>query len=345
MAWLISEHSCGCPGLRREYISDTTIEFVNNRLAQFLNWLENHGNQIFQNALDMHPALDDSWLSFYINNVIAEEQEASDNAVNQHLMALRYYYNYLANAGLSSIKDFRLSKCNMTKAIANTKRKTAIKYLTPELRKLLCEKSRCLRDQLLIRTGAELGLRTKENLGLVLNDFKAGHTTYKGLLSLFKEMHNDSSKISFRYWLQGKYSKSSRSSAGGRERWLLIHRALLLSLERYFITERPVSNSDTFFLTKSGNPIPKNKGTTVFRNIRNELLYLQASGELGEEGQKLEEDHTYHILRHSFGTDLFHSLAERQNTPFDAVTTTHPVYLYVAERMVTVHQGPIDRQL
>ena len=52
-----------------------------------------------------------------------------------------------------------------------------------------------------------------------------------------------------------------------------------------------------------------------------------------KEGQKLEIDHTHHVLRHSFGTDKFYTLSEENNMAVDDVTTTSQVFLTVAALM------------
>ena len=52
-----------------------------------------------------------------------------------------------------------------------------------------------------------------------------------------------------------------------------------------------------------------------------------------QESQKLEEGHSYHDLRHTFGTNLFYAMCKNKAVRFDDVTPTSSIYLYVAKRM------------
>lgn len=316
-------------------ISDTTANFVVYRLKQFLNWLEEYGAEIMPNALDMHPMLDQSWLSYYLEKVLIEKESVGEHSINQHLLTLRYYYNYLANAGLSNFKEININRQARVSSKQNTMRRSAVKYLSEELRHLLYVNTSCVRDELVLRGGAELGLRSKENLGLLVNDFDAGKKRYYGFRSLFKKMHASPEQQTFRYWLQGKFVKQSRHS-GGLGRWLLISRSLLRRYEKYYREERPKSSHDSLLLNhhgkNEGTPISHNHGTTVFRKARQKVISLQTSGVLNDRGQAISVEHTYHVLRHSFGTDLFYSEAGGIEN-VDAITTTHPVFLEVAKRM------------
>ena len=316
-------------------ISATTEVFVIHRIKQFLNWLDEHGSKIMRDALDMHPMLDQSWLNHYIEEVLVCTHKVGEHSINQHLMALRYYYNYLFQAGLSNLKDIKLSRRSKATTRENTKKRSAIKYISHELRNLLYRHTKCIRDELILRTGAELGLRSRENLGFLIEDFWAGGKRYDGFKSLFKKMDANPDEQTFYFWMQGKFTKQSRRS-GGVGRWIHINRSLLKRIEKYFNDERPKSHVDTLFLNASGPylgiPISLNHGTTIFRKIRCKILEYQTQEVLDKNGQKMHEDHTYHVLRHSFGTDLF--FREAGGLEFvDAITTTHPVFLEVARRM------------
>jgi integrase len=60
---------------------------------------------------------------------------------------------------------------------------------------------------------------------------------------------------------------------------------------------------------------------------------MKKNGLLNPEDQMLEEDHTGHVLRHSFGTDNFYKFSEEANVRIDDVTTTSSIYLAVARLM------------
>ena len=71
----------------------------------------------------------------------------------------------------------------------------------------------------------------------------------------------------------------------------------------------------------------------MFAQVRAKVIELQKAGLLNADDQKLEEDHTGHVLRHSFGTDKFYKFSEESNIRIDDVTTTSSVYLAVARLM------------
>ena len=182
--------------------------------------------------------------------------------------------------------------------------------------------------------GFECGLRTKENQGLVLDDFNVGDKKYKGLLSIFNDMELNKTKMEFTFRLQGLYSKGSNGK-GGKSRDIFIHRSLLQALKGYWLDERPISNSDHLFLnTQSGETesqvISQDRATVVFSSIRDRILIDQSLGKLNSDWQMLEKDHTYHVLRHSFGTDKFYEFSEEAGLLVDDVSPTSQVYLSVA---------------
>jgi integrase len=184
----------------------------------------------------------------------------------------------------------------------------------------------------------ELGCRSKECQGFLVDDFTIAGKVHKGLKSLFLDMKENPEKEEFGYYLQGKFSKSKRS-AGGESRTLYFHRDLLTRFKNYFENERPEFQEQTFFLNDpangedSGTPISKIRPSKIFAQVRAKIIEMQKNHLLDPEDQRLEEDHTGHVLRHSFGTDKFYKFSEEQNIRIDDVTTTSSVYLAVASLM------------
>jgi len=169
-----------------------------------------------------------------------------------------------------------------------------------------------------------------ENLGFLLKDFKIGKNKYKGLESLFRELDENEDKLEFIYFLQGIYSKGSNGK-GGKSRKIFLSRSILEAMRDYWIEERPVSHSNHLFLNDANNnkgSISKSRASIIFNKIRKRIR--EAQGALYLHEQEVESDHTYHCLRHSFGTDLFYDLAEENRILVDDVTTTSQVYLTVA---------------
>ncbi|MEQ3660716.1 MAG: hypothetical protein ABNH21_17365 [Glaciecola sp.] len=318
-------------------IENITMKFILNRLEQFLFWIEEYAKGSKFVSLNNHHSIPNELINYYLNEVIIVQKGLGEASVKQSIQALTSYYNYLYQSGISdNLKDLFIKPKYREQARSNTKSRTAVKYLTPELRNILYYNTTTIRDELLLRTGGECGLRSRENQGFLLDDFKVGAKTYKGLLTLFDDMKNHPEKVEFEYFMQGRFSKSVRYS-GGKSRMVFLHRSLLERFKAYYDNERPESMSDSFFLNNSNsndnNPISAKCATQVFTKTRARVLFMQTQGLTPKEGQQLEIDHTHHVLRHSFGTDKFYTLSEENNMAVDDVTTTSQVFLTVAALM------------
>lgn len=324
---------------QEEEISDVTIAILHNKLVKFFNWLIQYCQQNRQVSIDTHHNIPEELLSYYINTVIIEEQGAGEHTVEQHLMALRSYYTYLSMIGFTNAKDIRVKPRLKSLVKKNTKRRTAVKYLTPELRSILYRNTESIRDELLLRGGGELGLRSKENQGLLLEDFMVGNKKHLGFKSLFLKMAQHPDQMEFEYFLQGKYTKAPRNAGSGESRRIYIHRSLLERYKKYYDNERPESTENTLLLNASysdvGMPIAESAASRAFTRTKKKVLelQLQKSNVLPGEGQLLEDDHTGHILRHSFGTDKFYDTCNQNRVNIDSVTPTSAVYLLVAKLM------------
>lgn len=322
---------------QEEEISDVTITILHNKLEHFFNWLIQYSQANSQVSIDRHHNIPEELLNHYINTVIIDEQGAGERTVEQYLMALRDYYNYLAMTGFTNAKDIRVKPKLKSVVKRNTKRLTAVKYLTPELRSILYRNTDSLRDELLLRGGGELGLRSKENQGLLLEDFMVGNKKHPGFKSLFLEMEQHPEQMEFKYYLQGQYTKAPRNAGGGKSRQLYIHRSLLERYKVYYDNERPESAENTLLLNASysdyGTPIAKNAASRAFTRTKKKVFELKRSRALPEHVQMLENDHTGHVLRHSFGTDKFYDASKENRVKIDSVTPTSAVYLLVAKLM------------
>lgn len=290
-------------------ISDVTITILHNKLEHFFNWLIQYSQTNSQVSIDRHHSIPEELLNHYINTVIIEEQGAGEHTVEQYLMALRSYYDYLAMTGFTNAKDIRVKPRLKSEVKRNTKRRTAVKYLTPELRSILYRNTDSLRDELLLRGGGELGLSSKENQGLLLEDFMVGNKKHLGFKSLFLKMVQNPEQMEFEYFLQGQYTKAPSNAGGGESRTLYIHRTLLERYKDYYDNERPESTENTLLLNASysdgGKAISESAASRAFTLAKKKVLELQRTGALPEHVQMLEDDHTGHTLRHSFNTDKF----------------------------------------
>ncbi|MCV5647516.1 hypothetical protein OFN55_32835, partial [Escherichia coli] len=83
-------------------------------------------------------------------------------------------------------------------------------------------------QELLLKNGGELGCRSMENRGFLLNDYKSNKEIHKGLLSLFEELESQPDKQTFSYHLSSLYTKY------GRSRTLYIERDHLIKMKTYY---------------------------------------------------------------------------------------------------------------
>jgi integrase len=316
-------------------ISDVTALQYISHLDRFLRFLrqsdhENPG----QNWLMLNHNLPADIINHYINEIFITLEKGSGTAATQCVSALTSYYNYLTKVGLTTYKSLRILPGYKATAQKNTKRREAIKYLPQSTRNALYRQCTSIRDKLILRCGAELGTRSKEVTGLYLNDFEYGQVTRKGLLSLFNEMEANPDKTVFTYYLPGNASKA-KPGKGGLSRNLNIEVGLLEQMQAYYQQERPNSTHNTFFLKVDkrgyGEPISERQASTTFADAKNKLLQVQEQE--GSLTYKIHNDHVFHVMRHSFGTDKFYEFTKDVGCQIDAITANSAVMIQIAELM------------
>lgn len=337
--------------LNKVTLSNQTITKCFYELRKFLLWLEAYSENTSSISLTTHHNLPEEVLNYYINDVLIFERNTSKKMVEQAVSGLTYYYNYLAFNGFTNIKDIHVKNDNKTVARENTKRRNVIKYLSPRMRAEVYANAKSLRVECILRAGGECGLRTQENMGLLLNDFKVGGQTYSGMKSFFKELDIETKfgksegqqKQEFKYWLQGKYTKGRKGGVGGISRWIYIPRDVMLRFKLYYEIERPESSGDSLFLTDPQSRIihgiREYQATRDFKETRNLVIDKQQQELLPDYLHILEDKHTYHILRHSFGTDKFHEAVEEDGLELENVTHLSRPYLLVAELLGHESEG------
>lgn len=316
-------------------ISEVTADQYISHLDRFLRYLHQSDQENpNQNWLMLNHNLPSDIINHYINDIFIEREKGSAIAAAQCVAALTSYYNYLTKIGLTRYKSLSILPGNKAIAQKNTKRREAIKYIPQSTRNALIRQCTNLRDKLLLRCGAELGTRAKEVTGLYLNDFEYGQETRKGLLTLFNEMEADPNKTVFEYYLPGNNSKG-KPGKGGMSRKLYIEVDLLQKLQEYYQQERPNSDYNTFFLKVDnltyGEPISNRQASNTFKAAKNKLLKMQEQN--NSFTYKIQKDHVFHIMRHSFGTDKFYQYAKDTGNEIDAITANSAVMIQVAELM------------
>jgi len=312
-------------------IGAETGYLVCNRIGKFLEWVEDY-QKIAGVSLDTHSALPDDALNEFINDYLIDESGKSLEAVNKYVDSLNSYYSFLTR--FFNSKPRRIGIYPEYRAIArsNSSAKNGVKYLLPSSRELFYSNASSLLQEIVLRNGGELGCRTSENQGFLLNDFRAGNVKYDGILTLFSKLDKNPNQEGFEYHLSSLWTKY------GRSRTLYIPSYLLKLMRKYYIQERPASDSDHLFISNSdqnrGEPISKSYGSRAMAKVRVIIQKkIEAMPSLYKSTQEIQPCHTYHVLRHSFGTDLFYNMCQGENKSFESITTESSIYIETARRM------------
>lgn len=271
-------------------ISDDTIRSYVYCIDRFLSYLEfchkNHSTP----GLHASSSCSEKFVNHYINHVLSHQLD-SFRSLNNHMSALKSYFNWLDWMEICSRLDLRIERGTKQNMSEKSDKENYIQYIPKYWRLELLNTCENLGEKLMMRMGYEVGLRTSELTGLRVSG-------KNNILDLFrmleqKEFHHTHQ---FQYWLNGKYCKGSKS------RFIYFNRELLEDMKRYFDTERAwlrdnkQKNDDSFFLRTdqrfSGTGIGVEQASRVFRKRADE------SG--------LNRLLSFHDLRHTFATDLYH---------------------------------------
>ncbi len=277
-------------------VSDNTIE---NYIGHFFNLLRYINNPQHHNVtLSVHNThlITSKFLNEYLNGYLPEHLQ-SYKSLTAHQAAISSYFNFLQEFNIKGELLTNINRKTRQYMAEKDTRTKKINYISRVDRNLLLQASRSKRDKLIMRMGYEIGLRSEENTGLVLGKHKAKGKINSGLLVLFYEIESKSQKQSFEYVLNGKYTK------GGRTRKIYFDRELLTAMKNYYETERQKimkesgRSCNTLFVrvdnAGKGLPISKGQASTSFRNLKKKLTHL-------------DQVLSYHDLRHSFATELYH---------------------------------------
>lgn len=304
-----------------------------NQLGLFLDWVDEQAKLGSSIYLTNHTALPQDIINEYINTYLIEKNGKSEISVERAVYSLKSYYNWLHYFFDNNYKNIGIFPSHRTLARNNNKQGLLVKYLLPATRELLYRQTDTLLEEIILRNGGDLGCRTKENQGFLLEDFVTGKKKQKGMFSLFKELDRNSEKEEFEYHLSSLYTKY------GRSRTLYIPRELLKKMRRYYNIERPQTDSNHLFVSNSNNNskgqcISVGFGSTVFHKVLHTVIQdMQENPEIYSGYQTLEEGHVYHHLRHSFGTDVFYGECKRNGKKVDSITTESAVFIETARRL------------
>ncbi|MBU2919150.1 site-specific integrase [Psychrosphaera sp. F3M07] len=312
-------------------IGEQTAYKICNRLGIFLEYIDDYKDKDFI-SLNTHTALPSEVINDYINDYLINERGKSEQATNKYVEAINSYYNWLSYYFNNKPKYIGIKSNYRKIARNNTSIPLLVNYFLPATRELLYANCSSLLQQIVLRNAGELGCRTAENLGFLLDDFKANKREYTGLRSLFKQLKKNPEQEEFKYHLNSIWTKYSRS------RTLYIPRHLLKLMCRYYEQERPKSDSPHLFVSNSnqnrGDKISTQFSSDTFLEIKNKVQQkISKNPKRYDDIQEIHSDYSYHVMRHSFATDIFYNLCQGQNKSYESITTTSAVYIETARRM------------
>lgn len=272
-------------------VSDVTIRSYVYCIAKFLSYLEHC--RIHHQTPGMHSssACSEQFVNHYLNCVLANNLD-SFHSLNNHRSALMAYFNWMAYMEICPRLDLRIYRKTRQDMAKKSTKQFYIQYISRYWRSEILSFCETLAEKLMMRMGFEVGLRTSELVGLRVSG-------KSGLADLFSQIddHKFNYLNHFRYRLEGRFTK------GGKSRWIYFDRLLLMDMKRYFDTERQWlidktrKNDDSFFLRTDqrylGTGIGEEQASRVFRK-RAKIAGLNSLL-------------SFHDLRHTFATELFHS--------------------------------------
>ena len=296
-------------------VSDTTIRSYVYCLARFLDFLELTHINSQTPGLHASNTCTQKFLNHYLNQELASQLN-SFHSLELHRSALTAYFNFLTNIGVATPIKLSIHRKTRQSMANRTNKQHYIQYVSTYWRYALLSCCKNLGENLMLRMGFEVGLRTSELMGLrVYNE--------NCITNLFDNLDNKDLDHAnrFRYRLEGRYTK------GGRSRWIYFDRDLIQDMQRYFRSERKLlaqhreKNDQSFFLRTDqrykGTGIGPEQGSRVFK---------RRAIEAG-----LNPLLSFHDLRHTFATELFH--AELQSNDGRETRSESAALITVSQRL------------
>lgn len=279
-----------------ESIAENTVKNYVGHLFKFLKHINKCHKSLKTPSVHHTELVSSKFVNEYLNEILPNELQSSAS-LNAHQAAISAYYLFLFSLKISDpINSTIIAKTNQFMAEKDM-RVPKINYVSRNERRTLLNACSNDRDKLILRMGFEVGLRTEENTGLVLGEHKAKGKQELGILALFKELEANPDRLMYKFVLNGKFTK------GGKTRNIYFDRDLLEVMRGYYEGERAniLKNSgkkcETLFVRNDnegkGNPISASQGSNVFKKLKEKFPYINQSL-------------SYHDLRHTFATELYH---------------------------------------
>lgn len=275
-------------------ISDSTIRSYVYCLAKFLSHLDLCQASFGTPGMHASSSCSERFVDDYINRILACNLK-SYQSLDTHRSALMAYFNFLDYMEISPHLNLRIHRKTRQLMAEKCNSQNHIQYVSRYWRTALLNSCETLAEKLMMRMGYEVGLRTSELMGLRT----AGP---ESLLDLFARLENPDFEhvIQFRYRLDGRYTKGSKS------RWIYFDRDLLVDMKRYFNTERK------WIVDKTNLKDPSFFLRTDKRFIGTGIQEEQASRVFHKRAMQagLNPNLSFHDLRHTFATELFQAELE-----------------------------------
>lgn len=283
--------------LQASQISDSTAKSYMSCLFRFCKYVNEQSKLGKLRSVHSLYDLSNTDINEYINESLPVD--LGEQSLNLHFSALRSFFNFLTFLSIKPLTDLYLSHAARQKARENNAKKAKINYITKSERFELIIHCSNHRDRLLMKLGSEVGLRASENRGLLLS-YNGEEKGY--LKDLFKQLDSEefNHKNEFGYLLSGKFTK------GGKSRTIFFTRSLLREMKEYYDGEREQLlvgmeddrvDSEHLLINTKG----KNKGYCISARLPSDVF-----SECAKKLKGLSPKISYHDLRHTFATELYH---------------------------------------
>lgn len=282
-------------------IGDGTIDTTLSHVYKFYQYLNDLSLRVEGISVQQVYKCDSYFINDYLNDYLVE---SGIKSLSGHKSSLSGYFNFLSRIGICNSLELSIDRKSKQRAAELDEKPNVIKYVSRDHRQLLLLACKSKAERLILRMGFEVGLRTSENVGLLLHKNNEAEKNVekaenRGLQALFDDLDSDikEEKNEFKYWLQGKYAKN------GRPRMLYFKRELLVALKDYAETDRKdlldtMGYKHEHLFVRSDNgceglPIATWHGSNIFKSRK-----INIPG--------LDQNLSYHSLRHTFATELFY---------------------------------------
>lgn len=281
-----------------EPIADQTINVYVHKVFQFLKYIEEESRTHRIKNLSVHNTelVTTRFLNHYFNNILPQHIK-SVSSLELNRSAIVAYFDFLSYMELIPKIESTIYRKTRSRINSTDDRQIKIRYISREIRNRLLMSCESMRDRLILRVGFEVGLRTEECTGLRLTDTIAKGQKHPGINDLINQMDDHPNLKQFKYMLSGLYTK------GGKSRYIYFDRDLLMSIKNYRDKERALFigdaiNTDCLFVRTDngafGKAISKHHASKTFRKVK-----IKTEG--------ANPANSYHDLRHTFATELYHS--------------------------------------